>query len=426
MRHEMEFDDGLVSDGKSEKGSSGEHSGLTMLFCVLAAIFIWFYVMSVDSPTSVETFSSVGVSIVNDGSSGLTAMSGTGSIVEVTLKGRKSQLGSLKAEDIIAYADVSSVNIAGKANYPVVVEAPDGTIIDDYYPKEISVYLDKRDQKVIEVDCQLKDYMVGAAYSLDSARPTINPETVVVTGPARELSRVDHARMTLSPGNIDQSFTGKNSLELIDVNGNVMESRYISLSQTDAEASYHVYTSKYVSLSVDYKYGYFAENGTTVTISPTRIKVRGLVEQLNQLSTISVGTVDETRITESGVYNYALMLPDGIELDGTSVENVSVDVQLHGSQSSRLTVKKEQMQLVNVPEGKQAQILDESLRVALRGTGMDVMYIKSDEVQVIVDLLNVGNGDQFVTAEVTLLRGESAALYVVGDYMVQVRVEDLS
>ena len=79
--------------------SSRRENGITMLFCVLAAICIWFYVMSIDSPTSTETFSSVPVSIINDRDgeqdAALTAISGTNSVVEVTLKGRKTVLNNL-------------------------------------------------------------------------------------------------------------------------------------------------------------------------------------------------------------------------------------------------------------------------------------------------------------------------------------------
>ena len=102
---------------KTERQQESQHNGITMLFCVLAAICIWFYVMSVDSQTTTETFSSVPVQIVNnrdpEASSNLTAISGTGNVIDVVLKGRKKLLGSLSSDSIEAYVDVSDVLVSG-------------------------------------------------------------------------------------------------------------------------------------------------------------------------------------------------------------------------------------------------------------------------------------------------------------------------
>jgi len=136
---QKDFDGTAEQETAEQQNLNGKkHNGITALFCVLTAICIWFYVMSVDSPTSTKTYSSVPVRIVNDRSTlqgnNLVPMSVSDipDIIEVTLKGRKTVLNSLTAENIEAYIDVSNVMVSGKGSYEVIVEAPAGTVIEEY------------------------------------------------------------------------------------------------------------------------------------------------------------------------------------------------------------------------------------------------------------------------------------------------------
>lgn len=410
---------------------SRRENGITMLFCVLTAICIWFYVMSIDSPTSTETFSSVPVSIINDRDGGqdaaLTAISGTNSVVEVTLKGRKTVLNNLKEEDIEAYVNVSDTTVSGKGVYTVTVEAPSGTIVEDYYPKEITVYMDKRGIISVPVECRLIDYTISSDYSLNVSEPTtLSVNAIQVTGPESELAAVAKARMTLTPGTITQSFSGTAPLELLDDNGNVITSKYLTLSATEATAAYSVYTTKYLSLNVEYKYGYFPENGTTVTISPSRVLVRGVVEKLSQKTTHTVATIDETKITEDGIHGYDLNLPDGIELvDAAGQSSVSVNIHFAGSSLKKISIPASRINIINVPDGKYVELLTESLTVNVRGSTQEVMYLTASDMIVTADVSLAGsNGEQYISVTAALKNGNSAKMYAVGEYTVQIRVTD--
>ncbi len=427
------LDDGLAvkSSEKKQKQSSENGTILTMVVCVFCAICIWFYVMSVDSPTATDVFSSVPVTVQNirgEGDADLTAISGTGSVIEVTLKGRKTLLNNIKPDTIVAYVDVSGVESAGRSTHAVVVEAPEGTVIEDYYPKEITVYLDKRDIKTVEVRCRLESYTVGAQYSLDMSTPIISPATINVKGPASELVNVEYAELVLSPGNITGSFKSSGALSLIDANGSTLDSRYLQLSVKEAEAAYTVYTTKTVPLAFDYKHGYFGRNGTKVAIEPAEITVRGQVERLAQLSSLTVATIDETKITANGAYTYALSMPQGVEIvadtSGNKLESVIATVSL-GGYIGRVTVPSEEFVIKNdVLSGKSVTVVDTQLTVEVFGNGMSSMYLESDDVTVTVDVTGVGVGEQSVPATVSVRKGDSSSLYVVGTYSVWVRVED--
>lgn len=411
--------------------NSRRENWITMLFCIVAAVCIWFYVMSIDSPSSTETFSSVPVAVLNNrdaSQESLTAISGTGSVIDVTLKGRKRVLNDLSADDIEASVDVSATTVSGKSVFTVNVEAPAGTIVEDFYPKQITVYMDKKGIISVPVECRLIDYTIPSDHSLNVSEPTsLSVNAVQVSGPESELEKIAKARMTLSLGGaITQSFSGTAPLELLDDNGSVITSRYLTLSSTEATASYSVYTTRYLPLTVEYRYGYYDENGTTVTIEPSSVLVRGVVEKLNTMTSHSIATLDETKITEDGSHVYDLNLPEGIELVDAGEQNtVSVNIHLSGSSLKKVTVPANQINIINVPQGKHVEVLADSIVISVRGSTPGVSYLRPEDITVTADVSLVGsNGDQYISVSAALKNGNSANLYAVGEYTLQVRVED--
>ena len=231
--------------GKSGNKHSQKENWITMVLCVIAAICIWFYVLSIDSPTAVETFSSVNVTVVNDRDLSvempLAPISGTGNVIEVKLKGRKTLLNDLRESDIEAYVDVSDVMTTGKAVYTVVVEAPEGTVIEDYYPKEVTVYMDKRSSVTVPVEAHLTQYSLVTGYTMNLASPTLSVDSIQVSGPESELAKIDHARLSVSfPGTITRSFSSAGPLTLVDANGSEINTRYLTMSETEATARNYV------------------------------------------------------------------------------------------------------------------------------------------------------------------------------------------
>lgn len=418
--------------GKNSNQYSRKENGITLVLCIFAAICIWFYVMSIDSPTATETFSSVAVTVINDRDltveMPLAPISGTGNVIEVKLKGRKTVLNDLRESDIEAYVDVSEVMTTGKGVYTVVVEAPEGTVIEDYYPKEISVYMDKRSSVMVPVQAHLSQYSLVSGYTVNLSSPTLSVESVQVSGPESELAKIDHARLLVSfPGTITRSFSSAGPLTLVDEDGAEINTKYLTMSETEATARYHVYTTKTIDLTVAYKYGYFAENGTEVVIQPKSVNVKGTVEVLDMLESHTVATIDETMITEDGDHSYQLKLPEGVELaDSNQNDTVSLKIRFTKAWLNKVRISTSAAEIINVPEGKKVELLDEALTVNVRGTAGTLMYMTAKDFSLVVDVSPaVTNGDQYVTASVTVKDGNSAALYVVGDYSLQIRVSDV-
>ena len=408
-----------------------------MLLCLLAAFGFWCYVMNVDSPIYEETFSSVSLqvsnnnnavagTVQNDTASQYTAISASdGSIVEVTLRGRRSVLSDLSDEDITAYVDISSVTQAGRQAFPVVVEAPAGTTVVDYSPREMTVYVDRRGSKQVDVVVR-KDYpSMPAGYYF--GEETLSDPTIVVTGPQSELDMVAAARLVLSRSTeITGSYTGAGELELIDASGNVINSSYLHMSTTHVSCTVTVCTEKQLPLTTTFKNGYWTNADANVTITPDHVTVRGPVETLASLTSLEVTTLDETTVLENRTYNYGLRLPEGVELSQT-LDNVQVSVSLRNSYSRTLDVSGDQISVTNTPSNATVTIPEQTVRVTVRGNSEQAVNdLAAENIRIQVDLSaanNLSPGRQMVNATVSIASGNSAAAYVLGTYQVAINVQ---
>lgn len=378
--------------------------------------------MSVDSPIYEETFSSVPVELKmgsgENANTDYSAISGTGNVIEVTLKGRKTILNALKAEEIEAFVDVSNVDSAGRASYDVMVEPPSGTVIVDYYPKEISVYIDRRVTKQIPIRVELADYTYPEDYILD-IQPSV--EAVTVTGPETELELIEEARVVISPGPITGSSVNAGSIQLVKSDGTDV-SRYVTSDVTNVNVNIVVYVEKDIPLTIGYVHGYYNDDTVSIKINPEAIPIKGTKELLDQMTEILVATIDETQIQGDGVYYYNLTLPEGVEVL-EEYERVAVTIN-HASNYAQRTIEVTDIRAENVPSGKTVDILAEAIQVQLRGEVNKLYEITAEDVYLVVDMQNMTQvtGNVYATATALVKEGNSSELYPIGSYVVPVSI----
>ena len=141
---------------------------------------------------------------------------------------------------------------------------------------------------------------------------------------------------------------------------------------------------------------------------------------------LAAATIDETLITEDGDHSYQLKLPEGVEFaNADQSDTVTIKIRHNRARLNKVRVSTAAVDIVNVPEGKEIEILDEFLTVNVRGTSGGLMYVTEKDLTMTLDATPaVTNGDQFVAASIAVKQGNTAELYVVGDYSLQIRVSD--
>lgn len=421
--------------GKSAGGSlqkPGKTRGkwksfIAFFVCLVLAFLVWLYVMNVDSPLYEETFTAVPVEIVTRAADGtetpLSAISGAGVVTDVKLRGRKTVMDEYTAGEIHAYIDISGQTETGRGSYPIMIDAPSGTTVVEYEPREASLYLDRKSTKTVPVTVEVTDYTYSSDCYIGDKIPAIS--SVIVTGPESELAQVAAAQITLSPGGtVDRTFTGTAAPILLDEQGKEVTSRFLSVNAAQIQATVKVMTAKTVPVTVSFKNGYFNTSNVSLQIEPAEIRISGEVSNVETVESIEALRIDEQQVDKSSwTRNVTLSLPEGVEVDETSR---SVTVTLTVADSMRaVSVVGCPITVMNAPDDLSYEISSDVLTVSVRGTTDKISEVKAEDLVAVLDLKNISKdpGQYQMPVSVTVRGGDSKKLFVIGDYSVTVTVK---
>lgn len=359
------------------------------IFSVVAAIVLWLYVISTDAPIS-DVKMNVSVDLLGantlESSYGLSPISGAGQSVNVVLSGNKSVISDLEETDIYAYVDLNSVNKSGSYTLKVMVNPPEGVTVDNYSPREISVYLDKI---ITKTNVPVK--AIKASYSLDDPSKlslgtiTTDVEYVDVTGPAEIVNSVVSANLNLELQKISSSTTYTGRLVLVDDDGREVNNAFTTISTPSVTATIPVITTKQISLGVDFTHGYFNESNADVTITPSSVTVSMPIEMQDELNELIIKTIDETQIGSNTSIQSAIKLPSGVTAL-TAANSATINISLKNTETAYLTLKDSDIEIINVPEGYSAVIETGNIAVGVRGPIGTVSKMTAEDFKATVDL----------------------------------------
>ncbi len=359
------------------------------IFSVVAAIVLWLYVISTDAPIS-DVKLNVAVDLLGantlESSYGLSPISGAGQSINVVLSGKKSVINDLEETDIYAYVDLNSVNKSGSYTLKVMVNPPEGVTIDNYSPREISVYLDKTITKTnVPVKAIKTSYSLDDPNKLSLGTITTDVEYVDVTGPAEIVNSVVSANLNLELEKISTSTTYTGRLVLVDDDGKEVNNAFTTISTPSVTATIPVITTKQITLGVDFTHGYFNDNNADVTIIPSSVTVTMPVEMQDELDKLIIKTIDETQIGSDTSIQSAIKLPAGVTAQ-TAVNSATINIRLKNTETAYLTLKASDIEVINVPEGYSAEIETSSIAVSVRGPKDTVSKMTAEDFKATVDL----------------------------------------
>ena len=128
-----------------------------------------------------------------------------------------------------------------------------------------------------------------------------------------------------------------------------------------------------------------APSNTTVTLSPEVIRVSGGAAVLEELGdTYTVCSINLADIEKSSnELKYTINLPEGVT-NQTGVSEVVVTVRFSGLKTKDVVV--ENIEMINVPEGMVAEVINANLTVRVRGPEAEISALKESDITAVVDL----------------------------------------
>jgi len=416
-----------ISDENKDNTPSGSkkrlYDNIAKVICVFLAIIIWLYVMEVDSTDHETTFSAIPLELENtemlENMSGLTVYNGYGAVVDVKVRGKKSEVNKISADDIIVYADLSGITMSGTYLLDVHVNLPSSLTLVEMSRKSVSVYVDERDTVTVEVKPKITSVSVETPNVLGDPVPEY--DTITVTGPKQALDNISHAQINLELGKMTTSVTSIGKLELYSRSGNEITNPYIRLSRTEMSVTVPLYGYKSVPLEVQFKNGFYNDSNVSIEIDPAEIRLMGDPAVLAGIESLVLTTIDERDVIEDEVRRVLIPFPNGVE-SADMLDSATVFITHIGTATRTLTLTN-----IEVRNGSKIdyELLENTAKITVRGPADVIGRVRAGYIHAYIDLAGYSS-DTSATIYETLQFDESNVIgegvYVVGEYKVQVKL----
>ena len=407
-------------------GRLRESKWVYVISSVLLATMFWLYVRSVQDPVNSGWFRNVDVNMTGVGvltQQGLTVSDLSNDAVTLRIEAPSSVLDNLYRyrSDISVTVDVSRCQegenkLTYKVNLPTNFNT-DGVVIQSQEPETITVTVEKLYTNTFDVEFQL----VGkVADGYQAGTPGINPETVLVSGPVDQVSQIHRVVAVLENENLDKRFAGDLPLKLFNAAGEELTDLEVTLDSPSAYVVVPVVVVKDIPITVQFVAGGGATEADIVSksISPQSITVSGAEEDIENLTEISLGSIDLSQVVGSNTFIRPIELDPSLE-NVSGITSATVSVSVEGLSTRSFEV--ENITLSNVPSGYKVISATQVRTVIVRGREEALDTIAASQLRIVADMSEITSvGTYSVPVKVYL--DASNAVGVIGDYNIVVNV----
>lgn len=371
-----------------------------VVIALLVAICLWGYVTGSVNPESTQKFVQVPIEFINEDnlySNNLAIDSVELDAVDISVRGSRTAISKLKADDIHVVADLYDRN-KGNNYVSLDVELPRGITLDSVSQEKIVVQIDDLESEKFDVEAEasgeLPDGMVlGAA--------EVEPDEVTVYGTSGNLVKIDKAVAMIDGEELDEdSRSYKADVVLQDQAGTMV--KYVTPSVNQVEVNVNLERYKRVALLAETTgeppEGYEVEK---IEI-PEYVYIVGKSKAVNKISSLTAGDIDLSQITESGKVELDIPLPEGVRIKDN--RKVYATITMGETQEKTLTFQPDEISVTGADDSYNVEILG-PVNVVLRGSTSALNGLSKGDVTVSADVSGLGKGDHRVEVNVQIKGG---------------------
>lgn len=349
----------------------------------LLAVTLWLLVVNIDDPVVRWTYLDVPVTIKNADvitNQGMIyeVLDGTDIISRVTVYAPRSVGENISKSDIVATADMNTLNSLNTLQVEFSIPKVGSSKVSDIKGSTDSVRISIENKK--NVQKVLKTNITGEApegYVVGNV--TTDQNLVRVAGAESVVDRVDSANINIDMSTLSEftsDITTSVPIRLYDADGNEVEGSTLTKNPENVMITIEILSTKDVPLRFDVEgepaEGYGLNGAVTADIQTVRIAGRrSVLGNVNEI-VVPAEAFDlseihgETTVTID-VCDY---LPDNVQMaDKSTSLPVNVTIGAERETTTAYTLRAEDVQITNVPEGLTCDLegLEEEYTLSLTG-----------------------------------------------------------
>lgn len=400
-----------------------------IIISLICSVLLWAYVSDQEGTIVEKTYAGVRVEFNGQeqlSGRNLSILKSDFSSVSIKVSGTRNELSKLDASNITAVVDVTNitqpneVELSYEVVFPNNVDTSELTITKKT-PDTIKLTIVRDATKTVNIKASFDGEIAEGGVAEEI---TIYPETVTISGPEEILDTIEYAWVSFGEGKtIESTYSVDTGLSFVDKDGNTLpieKTKYLNWSPRTVSVTQPILITKEVPLTVNFISGGGATKDDCVySFEPQKtIKIAGDSEIVDDINSITVGTIDLASFVESDEFSFQITLPDGVQnLDGLT--EVTVKVSIPDMYTKRFVTSN--ISYKNETAGYSASIDTKELEIVLRSKDKDVLdRISGSDISVVVDLKDYDAtvGQVMAVAKVTIRGHDNVG--AVGDLRVTV------
>jgi len=376
----------------------------TLLTAFILALAVWISAVTSNDPIEQRTFPTpVPIEIVGQASDLILTSNAPGS-ASLVLSAPTSIWNQLTGEPgaVRAFVDLSGVG-AGTHTLPVQVQIiPRPVRKVNQSPTMVTLTLENLAAKEMEINLVQRG---TPATGYLAEKPTINRQTVIISGPQSLVDRVAEVRAVIDISQASQTIN--RTVNLVALDANELTVNNVTLIPEQVTVN-QVISQRFGFRNVAVKVVYTGQVAagyrlTNISVFPPAVTVFSSNPQIvsDLPGYIETQPLDISNAKDDLDISLALNLPEGVSVVGEQNE-VLVRVGIAAIESS-LTLPSVPVEVTGLSPGLKAVISPETVTVILSGPVALLDRLEVTDVRVVVDLTDLGIGTYQVEPEVEYL-----------------------
>lgn len=401
--------------------------GLKFL-AVVFAIILWLVVMNVSDYAVTNKVKDIPVIQLNgDALSELDQVYDVtkGNTVDIIVKGRRSLVDGLSAEDFIATADLSTMSITNTVQ--IFVEPKNKNLKDEititYVDNTMSLSLEDKISEQLPVSIKvfgtpMENYAVGTT--------STTPNIITIEGPKTAVTKVTRAEVEINVDNRSEGFATDSKIILYDAYDEEINNDKLILSNDEVSVKADIFPIKSVPVKVNIagspSEGYLVNE---VLFQPQTVMIAGKTEDLAQINSIIIDdlSVDGLSSNFETTVDVSDYLPEGIVLTKNNQDMV-VTVSIEKAERKVLKPTASDFTLYNKGEGLVYDITTSNdFSVIVTGLKKDLVAVDRNSVRLKIDCSEFYYG-LYMDVPFDMNKSDTLSYEIEGKVDVEVSKED--